>query len=328
MAQPPIFDFHCDLLSYMAFRPFSDPFDHELGCGIPHLRRGKVRMQICAIYTTLHADSVKHAQKQASIFTSLPKQHPEHFFLAKDAQTVEQELGGYRIGLLAAIENASGLLNESDPLEQAFRNLDRIISSCGKIAYISLTHHGENRFGGGNYTKAGLKEDGKALLEYISGKGICIDLSHTSDALADQILDFIELKSLDIRPIASHSNFRAVWDHPRNLRDETAKAIIEKNGVIGINFVRAFVDNDDPSTLGKHFLYALSLGAENHLVFGADFFYTLDNPDKSRFPFYHPQHEDASKYFGILDSLMKMGVGKEQLEKIAYLNGLNFLNQL
>src|SRR5690606_31012676 len=148
-----------------------------------------------------------------------------------------------------------------------------------------MTHHGENRFGGGNYTNAGHKEDGKKLLDYINGKHICIDLSHTIDALADDMLNYIHLKRLNIIPIASHCNFTARRDHPRNLRDETAKEIYAMGGLIGINFVRAFVDNDKADTLLDHIEYGLKLGGESKLTFGADFFYTADHPDPKRVPF-------------------------------------------
>ena len=45
----PIFDLHCDLLSYLAHRPDPDAFTPDLGCSIPNLRRGNVRFQVMAI---------------------------------------------------------------------------------------------------------------------------------------------------------------------------------------------------------------------------------------------------------------------------------------
>ncbi len=59
-----------------------------------------------------------------------------------------------------------------------------------------MTHHTENRFGGGNFSEVGLKEDGKVLLDYLTDKNIVIDLAHTSDALAFGILNYIDHKKL------------------------------------------------------------------------------------------------------------------------------------
>ncbi|MFZ6664251.1 dipeptidase [Peijinzhouia sedimentorum] len=324
----PIFDLHCDLLSYLAHRPDPDAFTPDLGCSIPNLRRGKVRFQVMAIYNNVYAESAKMGLRQAEIFRDLATLHPDFFYLPKNTDQIQKELDLHQTAIVAAIENAAGIATEEIPIEQAFQNLEKILLATRRILYISMTHHGENRFGGGNYTKAGLKEDGKKLLDYINGKHICIDLSHTSDALADDILNYIHQKRLNIIPIASHSNFREVWDHPRNLRDETAKEIYAMGGLIGINFVRAFVDNDKADTLLDHIEYGLKLGGESKLTFGADFFYTADHPDPKRVPFYHQEHEDASKYQGILAQLTERGISKEQLEKLAYKNVFSFIDKL
>ena len=81
-----------------------------------------------------------------------------------------------------------------------------------------LIRHGEsiwnqeNRFGGGNASDVGLKREGELFLEYLGGKGVAIDLAHPSDALAHDILNYIDKKSLKVTPIASHSNFRVIKD--------------------------------------------------------------------------------------------------------------------
>ena len=324
----PIFDLHCDLLSYLAHRPDPDAFTPDLGCSIPNLRRGKVRFQVMAIYNNVYAESAKMGLKQAEIFRDLAIKHPDFFYLPKAISQIQNELSQHRIALMAAIENAAGIATEEMPIEQAFQNLEKILLATKRILYISMTHHGENRFGGGNYAKAGLKDDGKKLLDYIHGKNICIDLSHTSDALANDILEYIQQNNLKIIPIASHSNFREIWDHPRNLRDETAKEIYAMGGIIGINFVRAFVDNDNANALLDHIQYGLKLGGENQLTFGADFFYTGDHPDPTRVPFYHQEHEDASKYQGILFQLSERGITHEKLEKLAYKNVFSFIDKI
>ncbi len=327
-SQLPIFDLHCDLLSYLAHRPDPDAFTPELGCSIPNLRRGKVRFQVMAIYNNVYAESAKMGLKQAEIFRDLSIRHPDFFYLPNNISEIQKELPLYRTAIIAAIENAAGIATEDLPIAQAFQNLYKILLATKRLLYISLTHHGENRFGGGNYATAGLKDDGKKLLDYIDGKNICIDLSHTSDALADDILEYIHQHKLNIIPIASHSNFRKVWDHPRNLRDETAKEIYAMGGIIGINFVRAFVDNKHADTLLDHIEYGLTLGGENQLTFGADFFYTADHPDPTRIPFYHQAHEDASKYQGVLLELSERGMEKKQLEKLAYQNVFSFIDKI
>ncbi|WP_026966696.1 dipeptidase [Algoriphagus terrigena] len=321
----PIADMHCDLLSFMAKIPAADPFDRDqIACAFPWLKDGNVKMQVLAIYTDVKPESMDLAGKQAEIFVDL---------LRKEVDTVGRFDSAYiqiqpeQIGIIASVENAAGFGNENASWPDIYSQFDSIVDNVGQLAYISLTHHTENRFGGGNYTEGiGLKDDGKHLLDYMAGKKIPIDLSHTSDLLAEGILNHIDQNQLDIAVIASHSNFRAIWDHKRNLSDEFAQEIILRGGIIGVNFLRAFLDPKFPERLFEHILHGFSLG-EDAICFGADFFYTKDFPDKSRHPFYFPLAENAGKYPSLLESLSK-NLDASQLRKLASENVFNFYQKL
>ena len=126
----------------------------------------------------------------------------------------------------------------------------------------------------------------------------------------------------------AHSNFRSVWDHKRNLPDEYVQELIKRNGLIGINFLRAYIHNSEPQALLDHISYGLAQGAEDLLSFGADFFYTKDMPDKSRIPFYFPGHEHAGRYQQILQQLAARGISGAQLRKISYENAYGFIERL
>lgn len=58
--------------------------------------------------------------------------------------------------------------------DEGSENLEKIIENTKGIFYIGITHHHENRFGGGNFAEAGLKEDGKILIDYLSDKKIAM----------------------------------------------------------------------------------------------------------------------------------------------------------
>jgi membrane dipeptidase len=207
------------------------------------------------------------------------------------------------------------------------QKLELLIKNTGRIFYIGLTHHGENRFGGGNTTSIGLKKDGEALLDYLDGKKIAIDLSHTSDKLAYDLLNYLNLKNLDIPIIASHSNFRTVFNHPRNLPDDIAKEIISRKGIIGINFLRAFLNDKNPNALFDHLQYGIEMGGAQALCFGADFFYTASHPDQSRQPFFYPGQDDSTCYQAILNKI-STHASKSILEQISHQNALNFINRI
>jgi microsomal dipeptidase-like Zn-dependent dipeptidase len=324
----PIIDMHCDLLSYLCVVPEANPYaKDDIVCAIPWLIQGGVRTQVMAIYTDVRPESMSLASKQAAIFSKLLKNNSMDLAFANEDFLNNWEKQR-QVGIIASVENAAGFGNETASWPEIHAQLDSIIAQVGKLAYISLTHHTENRFGGGNYTDGvGLKDDGKKLLDYMTGKQIPIDLSHTSDLLAEGILNHIDAENLDVSVIASHSNFRNIWNHRRNLTDEFAKEIIHRDGIIGVNFLRAFLDTDVPERLFEHILYGFEIGAEQNICFGADFFYTKNFGDPSRIPFYFPLAENAGKYSSILDSLT-IDLTEAQLKGLAFGNAHRFYQKL
>ena len=323
----PVADLHCDLLSFLATVPQANPFDpNQIACAIPLLQAGGVRAQVMAIYTDVHPGSMALAQKQADIFSSLLGEHPETL-CRMDGSFLNDYVNHPQIGVVAAIENAAGIGTEDSSWQEIYAQFDLLLEKVGALAYVSLTHHTENRFGGGNYREGvGLKEDGKRLLDHLAAKGIPIDFSHTSDLLAEGILTHIDRHQLPIPVMASHSNFRTLWEHKRNLTDEFAKEIIHRGGLIGVNFLRAFLDDQQPERLYAHLTYGAKLGPTS-ISFGADFFCTKDFPDPSRHPFYFPLAEDASKYPSILSHLGGE-LSEGQLRKLAFENVFHFYQNL
>ncbi len=323
----PIFDMHCDLLSYL-IKPGADAYSTEdIPCAIPFLKEGKVKTQVCAIYTGVGPESMESALRQADKFRELIDNRPQD---VSELDLSELPSWGQKeqVILLPSIENAAGFGTEDATWNSILHQFDSIIDRTKRLAYISLTHHTENRFGGGNYSEGiGLKVDGKKLLDLMDGKKIPVDLSHTSDLLAEGILNHINKENLDIPVIASHSNFRSIWSHPRNISDEFAKEVIHRKGLIGVNFLRAFLDNEFPERLYEHLMYGFKIGGEESICFGADFFATKDFPDPSRFPFYFPLAENASKYQGILEHLSQ-NLSDSQLNGLSHLNALNFYKNL
>ncbi|MTI30173.1 dipeptidase, partial [Xanthovirga aplysinae] len=308
----PVFDLHCDLLSFMASQKGASINSPDIGCSLPFLKAGNVKGQVLAIYSPVKSGSTDFALKQSQIFKNLLKDFEQELKPLLSREAFHEVLDSNKTGIIASIESAAGLCEEDQSLDQCFSNLEEIIKNTGRLIYISLTHHEENRFGGGNYTSTGLKDDGEVLLDYLHEKKIAIDLSHTSDALAYGILDHIDKKGLDIPVIASHSNFRPIFDHPRNLPDELVQEVINRNGLIGMNFLRAFLHPDDPEALYDHIKYGLKSEATDCLAFGADYFNVKQHPDKSRIPFYSKELENA----GMFPSILKK-IGSEMSEEFA-----------
>lgn len=322
-----VIDLHCDLLDYLQRVPGASPFiKDKIGCSVPALVEGNVKLQVLAIYTTTQKGSAELALKQSIIFRNLHTEQKDHFKLIGGLDDLHFKSSS-RIGILAAIENASGLCEEDEDLSKGLERFEKIIDNTNRILYIGLTHHQENRFGGGNNSMVGLKEDGKVVLDYINGRRIAIDLSHTSDTLAYDILDYLTKNNLDIPVIASHSNYRNIYSHPRNLPDDIAKEVIRRKGLIGINFLRAFLNVNDPNAIYDHIEYGINLGAKDCICFGADYNYTLDRSDQDRKPFFFKEQESASTYPSILENISQR-ISPDIAEAIANRNAIDYIRRI
>jgi membrane dipeptidase len=98
--------------------------------------------------------------------------------------------------------------------------------------------------------------------------GMLIDVSHSGDRTT---LDAIELSP---KPIAiTHSNCRALNNHPRLKTDEAIKKLAAKGGVMGITGVRMFVKDAEPTTIEHivdHIDHVVKLVGIDHVGIGSD----------------------------------------------------------
>lgn len=305
-----VIDLHCDLLSYLALNPDRTPLSSQPRCSGPQLKAGNVITQVLAISSETNLYSLLVGLKQIEIFLHLPKEHPKYF-------TYES--------IVPAFENASSFCTESETLDHIFQRFEKILSILQPL-YIGMTWNGENRFAGGCGSDSGLKDEGKELLKFLSGREIAIDFAHANDETAYDILNFIDMNRLDLKIMASHSNFRTKCNHIRNLPDEIAKEIIHRRGLIGLVTYKKFLGTFE--NFFEQIEYGLSLEGKDSLAFGSDFFCLEDfssilQKDGSGF---FEEMPDASRYPSLLERIRKeLGLSEEVLSSIAHGNAQKFI---
>ncbi len=314
-------DLHCDLLTYFLYPNLNS--ENDLGCSVPYLLKGDVAIQIMAIYSATSPGSVKTAFKQVEYYNNLLKNDSIYQVNHMSINNLQSN----KLGIIGAIENASCLCEETDLLDSTIKNLESIVKHTSNILYIGLTHHSENRFGGGNNTNIGLKDDGKILIDYLADKNIAIDLAHTSDQLAYDILNYIDSRNYKISILSSHSNSRKVFDNKRNLPDELISEIINRKGLIGLNFIKDYIDPLDSKKLYQDIDHILTLGGNSALCYGADFFFDKAHPDQSRYPFFFDEFKNALSYNDI-NHYIASEYGSVISENISHKNALNFIKTL
>ena len=120
----------------------------------------------------------------------------------------------------------------------------------------------------GTRADTGLTPLGIEVLSACVRRGILTDVSHLSD------ISFRDVAAHTATPLlATHSNFRAVCPHPRNLTDEEALLIAARGGLIGLNLYPPFLSPTGRATVDdllRHVEHGLSLCGEGVLAFGFD----------------------------------------------------------
>jgi membrane dipeptidase len=83
--------------------------------------------------------------------------------------------------------------------------------------------------------------------------------------------------------IFSHSNPRALKDHPRNIPDELIRACAASDGVVGLNGVGIFLGDNDirTETLFRHIDYVAQLVGPRHVGLGLDAVFDQPSMDAS-----------------------------------------------
>lgn len=120
----------------------------------------------------------------------------------------------------------------------------------------------------------GLTAWGRALVGEMNAAGMVVDGSHCSPKTG---LDLCDASSSPV--VYSHSCLRSVWDHPRNITDEQARACAATGAVVGITGVGIFLGPNTPTidAMIRHLDAAVDLVGIEHVGVSTD--YSFDYQD-------------------------------------------------
>lgn len=134
-------------------------------------------------------------------------------------------------------------MENSSPLGSDLSLLDEFYARGVRMA--GPVHNGGNRLAdsaGGPVRHGGLSPLGRLWVERMNRLGIIIDGSHASD---DTLRQMMALSDTPV--ILSHSGFKAIFDHRRNIDDALAREVAAQGGVIHINSVFLSRYNSTPA---------------------------------------------------------------------------------
>ena len=164
------------------------------------------------------------------------------------------------------------------------------------VRHMLISYNLRNRAGDGclERTDGGLSSFGIQLVEEMNRVGMIVDGTHTGYRTT---MDMMEVSK---RPVVfSHSNACALWDHPRNIRDDQIKACAKSGGMIGVVGCGTFVCDNETSTdaLVGHIDYISELVGTDHVGLGIDYLFDLKVAAPANAPLWNPEdaHIDGHK---------------------------------
>ncbi|MDO4537821.1 MAG: membrane dipeptidase [Coriobacteriales bacterium] len=272
------FDLHCDTIDILGMakhKPYSE-FDNKCvgtlssnNAQVSADRMGPARWVQCyAIWipNTAGEDAtdvkpIDWYREAALWFKKQMEECADRFTQVRDFSEISAILDEGKVPAILTVENASCL-------EEGVGIVDEFAKDGVLMA--SLTFDGKNALGCGvDNADEGLTDLGRQCIAALEDHGITLDVSHLNDK------SFWELDALAAKPyIASHSNARAVCKNSRNLTDDMFNAIMQRGGIVGLNFSDGYVqdggNNYDFEQLAKHIHHWLDLGGEDVIALGSD----------------------------------------------------------
>ena len=245
--------------------PALDPGAHtHAQVDLPKMVEGGLDAAFFIVYVgqgSLDADGYAAAraaadEKYAGI-TRMLEANPDRIALATTADEVEAIAASGRLVALIGMENAWPL---GDSVADVPMWADR------GVRYMSITHFGNNQFGGSSNPNIeagepaedpGLSDLGRALVAALNDNGIMVDVSHVGKTT---MMQAVALSRAPV--IASHSGARGVYDNARNLDDEQLRAIAANGGVAQMVAFRSYIGAVPQGVIDGQRALAVELGLD------------------------------------------------------------------
>ena len=169
--------------------------------------------------------AIRATLEQIDIVKRLVKAYPQDLELARTADDIVRIHKAGRVASLIGVEGGHQIGGSLAALRQYYDLGAR---------YMTLTHFKNNEFADSATDDPeyhGLNDFGRTVVHEMNRLGMLIDLSHVSP---ETMSDAIEVSKAPV--IFSHSDARALADHPRNVPDDVLAKLPANGGVVMVNF--------------------------------------------------------------------------------------------
>jgi membrane dipeptidase len=201
---------------------------HPLMTDMARLHAGRLGGQFWSVYIPSEVTgdaAIRETLEQIDIVERLVKAYPDDLALARTADEIVRIHKSGKVASLIGVEGGHQIGGSMAALRQYYDLGAR---------YMTLTHFKDNEFADSatdDPKYGGLNDFGRAVVHEMNRLGMLVDLSHVSP---DTMRDALEVTKAPI--IFSHSDARALSDHPRNVPDDVLAMLPANGGVVMVNF--------------------------------------------------------------------------------------------
>lgn len=232
-----VLDTHIDVTPKLQQQGWSIAEEHTTGhIDLPRMKKGGLNGLFFSIYMSGRVTgpkAVNDAVERIAAVHKLTGDMPDRFALCLTADDIRKAHKEGRVAALMGMEGGH-MINNSLPVLRMYAQLG--------IRYLTLTHSVNTDWAdssGDEPKHNGLTDFGKDVVRELNRLGVLVDISHVADKT------FWDALAVSRAPmIASHSSCRAISSHPRNMTDEMIKALAARGGVIQINYLDSFIDEE------------------------------------------------------------------------------------
>ena len=203
--------------------------DHDTD--IPRFKAGRVSAQFwSAFLPTRMAHPGRTVLELIDIVHQFHQAYPDVFMQGLKSSDIGKAKRAGKIASFLTVEGGVGLENSLSPLRAWYTAGVRLFTLCHNETLDWVDSATDKARHGG------LTAFGRAVIAELNRLGMIADLAHVSADVMRQVLD------LSKAPVVfSHSNARALADHPRNVPDDVLDRVQANGGIVMVTFVPDFI---------------------------------------------------------------------------------------
>lgn len=156
---------------------------------------------------------------------------------------------------------------------------------------------------------------GKKFLDICNKHNVILDLAHVENTVFWELFNSYPGKIID-----SHTCYKKVYDHRRNISNKQAKAIVDRNGLIGLCFIGEFLGDNTLDKVYNHLISLIEDLGEDNICIGSDFDGMSENDLVQGL-------EDITCYENLFKYLLKRGLSEKTLQKFLFSNASDFFQK-